>query len=165
MPQSPPKSSADKLFSGIPEPRRDALERVRDVINRSVPKGFEEATAGNFVVWQVPLSRYPDTYNGNPLWYVALAPQKNYLALYLMGAYGSETLAKRLRDGFKAAGKKLDMGKSCLRFKSADDLELDVIGDVVSAVPMEKWIAIAQAARSGRKARPSPPSRTKRGKS
>jgi hypothetical protein len=166
MPKSPPKQSTpDQLFASLPGGRRDALERVREVVSRNLPDGYEESTAGDFIVWQVPFSRYSDTYNGKPLWYVALAAQKNYLALYLMNAYGSEKLARRLRDGFKAAGKKLDMGKSCIRFKSADDLELGVIGEVVGAVPVEQWIAIAQAARSGRKAKPAASPKAKRGKS
>jgi len=99
------------------------------------------------LVYQVPLARYSDTYNGHPLWYVALASEKSYLSLHLMRIYGDPAMAKRLRDGFRAAGKKLDMGKACVRFKTADDLPLDVIADVVSSTPLERWVAIARAAR------------------
>jgi hypothetical protein len=126
----------------------DPLDPVRDVIRRHLPDGYEEVASGAFTVWQVPLSTYPDTYNGKPLWYCALAPQKNYLSLYMMSVYGSPELEKQLRDGFKAAGKTLDMGKSCITFRSADDLALDVIGDIVAAIPVEKWIGIAKEARS-----------------
>ena len=126
----------------------DPLDPVRDVIRRHLPPGYEEVASGAFTVWQVPLSTYPDTYNGKPLWYCALAPQKNYLSLYMMSVYGSPRLEKQLREGFSAAGKKLDMGKSCITFRSADDLALDVIGEIVSAIPVDQWIGIAREARA-----------------
>jgi hypothetical protein len=98
-------------------------------------------------VYQVPLARYSDTYNGHPLWYVALASEKSYLSLHLMPVYGDAARAQRLKEGFRAAGKKLDMGKACVHFKTADDLPLDVIGQVVASIPMDRWIEIAKAAR------------------
>ena len=88
----------------------------------------------------------PDTYNGHPLWYAALGSGKSYLSLHLMTVYAHEPLAERLRAGFKAAGKKLDMGKACIHFQTADDLALDTIGTIVASVPLEKYVAIAQAA-------------------
>lgn len=100
------------------------------------------------IVYEVPLELYPDTYNGHPLWYAALASEKNYLTLHLMMVYGSSKLAARLQDGFRAAGKKLNMGKACLRFQSADDLALDVIGEIVAGIPVDRYIEIAKAARS-----------------
>lgn len=98
-------------------------------------------------MYQVPLKRYADTYNGHPLWYVALASEKSHLSLHLMPVYGDKRLARRLADGFQAAGKKLDMGKACIRFKTADDLALDVVGQIVAAIPPERWVQIAQDAR------------------
>ena len=95
----------------------------------------------------MPLAEYPDTYNRQPLWYAGLAPQKHYLSLYLMCAYGSLDHLRRLREGFAAAGKKLDMGKSCIRFRTADDLALDVIGELIASIPMKRWIEIAKSAR------------------
>lgn len=99
------------------------------------------------IVYQVPWERCRDTYNGKPLWYAALAAPKSYLTLHLMPVYGSRRLADDLAEGFKAAGKKLDIGKACIRFQRADDLALDAIGRIVSSLPLEKWIAVAQAAR------------------
>lgn len=147
MTPSTTSTAAASVFATVPAARRRELEAVRDVIRRHLPRGYEEATAGKFLVWQVPLGAYPDTYNGHPLWYVALAARKRYLSLYLMCAYGDAALARRLREGFEAAGKKLDMGKSCIRFRAAEDLALDVVGDVVSRVPMDRYIAAAEAAR------------------
>ena len=95
----------------------------------------------------MPLSAYPDTYNGHALWYAALGAHKSYLTLYLMNVYGQGPLLEKLKAGFKEAGKKLDIGRSCIHFEKADDLALEVIGKTVAAVPMEKWIEIAKAAR------------------
>ena len=95
----------------------------------------------------MPLKVYPDTYNGHPLCYAALAAHKNYSSLYLMSVYGSKTLLAELKAGFKKAGKKLDMGKSCIHFKRADDLDLDTIGTLIARVPLSKYVAIAKAAR------------------
>ena len=96
---------------------------MRDVVRRHLPPGYEEAVSRGMLVWQVPLARYPDTYNGHPLWYAALASQKRYLTLHLMNAYGPH--AEALREGFRAAGKRLDMGKCCIHFRRADDLAPD----------------------------------------
>ena len=84
--------------------------------------------------------------DGQPLCYAALAAQKNHCSLYLMSA-GDRKVEARLREGFKAAGKKLDMGKSCVRFQSPDDLPLDVVGEVIALVPVERWIEIFEKSR------------------
>ena len=84
----------------------------------------------------IPLERYPATYNKQPLSYVALASQKNYMAHYLMCVYGSPDVRAWFGVEYQKSGKRLDMGKSCLRFKRADDLPLDLIGKTVAATPM-----------------------------
>jgi hypothetical protein len=142
-----PAAAVAAFLAKLPADRRREVEAVRAVVRRNLPAGYEEAMSGKLLVWQVPLKAYPDTYNGRPLWYTALAAQKNYLSLYLMNAYGDPALAQRLREGFKAAGKKLDMGKSCVHFKAADDLALDIVGEVVASTPMERYIAMAKSVR------------------
>ncbi len=97
--------------------------------------------------WSVPLETYPDTYNGQPLCYAALAAQKNHFALYLMSVYGDPGEAKRLKEGFAKAGKKLDMGKSCVRFRRLEDLPLEVIGEIIAATSPDAFIARCEAAR------------------
>ena len=139
-------SSVTEFLAQLPAERRKELQRVRSVVRKHLPAGYKETLARGMIVYEVPLRRYADTYNGHPLWYAALASQKNYLALHLMPVYGSVTLAQKLRAGFKAAGKKLDMGKACIRFQTADDLALDAVGEVVASTPVERWVAIAQAA-------------------
>lgn len=146
----PPARKADVTAAAfvkqLPPERRTEFSRVRDVIRKHLPVGYEEVVRGRMLVYEVPLARHPDTYNGHPLWYAALASEKSYLSLHLMGVYGSAVLKKRLEAGFKAAKKKLDMGKACIRFKTADDLALDVIGDLVAALPLDRWVEVAKAA-------------------
>jgi hypothetical protein len=99
-------------------------------------------------VYEVPLSVYPTTYNGQPLTYAALAATKNGGTVHLMAAYGNPVQTKTLEVGFKKAGKKLDMGKACIRFKSIDDLDLDSIAAVVASTPMDKYVGFAEAVRT-----------------
>jgi hypothetical protein len=146
MPTTLP-AAVSGFLAHLPPDRRPEVEQVRNVILQHLPAGYEEAVVKQMLVYQVPLARYPDTYNGHPLWYVGLASQKSYLSLYLMHVYADPGLAQRLREGFQAAGKKLDMGKSCIHFKRAADLPLDLIGAIVAALPLERWVAIAKAAR------------------
>lgn len=136
-----------QFLAQLPVERRREVQRVRAVIREHLPAGYEEAISKNMLVYQVPLARYSDTYNHQPLWYVALASEKSYLSLHLMSVYGDAGEARRLKEGFQAAGKKLDMGKACIHFTTADDLPLDVIGRAVARVPVDRWVAIAQAAR------------------
>jgi hypothetical protein len=134
-------------LAGLPVDRRAELARVRRVIRKHLPKGYKEGVGFGMIIWSVPLRIYPDTYNGQPLCYAALAVQKGHSSLYLMSVYGSKTLAAQLKAGFKKAGKKLNMGKSCIRFRRAEDLDLDTIGKIVAKVPVSTYIAIAKAAR------------------
>ncbi|MBA3342942.1 MAG: DUF1801 domain-containing protein [Gemmatimonadaceae bacterium] len=148
-------STVAAYLDELPPDRRKAISSVRSLVRKHIPKGYSEGMGWGMITWHIPLSDYPDTYNGQPLCYVALAAQKNYCSLYLMGVYGDPAREKVLKDGFTNAGKKLDMGKSCVHFKSADDLPLDVIGDVIAGMPPEKLIAAIERAhgkkRSARK--------------
>ena len=135
-----------EYIASLPEDRRGAIKTVRAVVKKNLPAGYKEGMDYGFIGWTVPLSVYPDTYNGQPLCYAALANQKHHMALYLMAAYAEGPIKQRLVKGFRAAGKKLDMGKSCIRFKSLDDLPLEVIAEVAAALPMKKYVEIAKAA-------------------
>lgn len=136
-----------QFLARLPLARRREVARVRKLIRRHLPPGYEEAISKDMLVYQVPLARYADTYNRQPLWYVALASEKSYLSLHLMSVYGDPAQAQRLKDGFRAAGKKLDMGKACIHFKTADDLPPDVVGAVVASTPLKRWVEIARSAR------------------
>ena len=97
--------------------------------------------------WSVPLSRFADTYNGHPLWYVALASGKSYCSLHLMGCYADPGQLAALRAAFAAEGKKLDMGKACVHFQRAADLPLAAIGALIGAIPLARWIELYQTSR------------------
>lgn len=126
------------LDSLSPERRRH-IEKVRDCIVRSLPAGFEEGILWGSIAYYVPLSDFPDTYNKQPLTYVSLASQKNYMSLYLMCVYGDQETA--FRDAFQeATGRQPDMGKSCLRFKSADELPLPLLARTIAAYTPAEYI-------------------------
>ena len=99
------------------------------------------------IAYQVPLERYPETYNGEPLLYAAVAAQKRHYSLYLTSVYQQNALEKRLRAAFYRAGKKLDMGKSCIRFKTLEDLPLDAIGEIVGSVSVDQFVKNYEKAR------------------
>ena len=109
----------EEYLDELPEDRREAISTIRDVINEHLPDGYEETMAFGMIGWAIPLADYPDTYNGEPLGVVALASQKNYMALYLMGLYADEGLEEWFRAQYAERGLKLDMGKSCVRFSGS----------------------------------------------
>ena len=131
----------------LPPDTRSAIAAVRAVVQKHLPPGYQEAMNWGMISYEIPLSRYSSTYNKQPLAYVGLAAQKNYNALYIMRVYGDKAQEKKLRDAFAKAGKKLDMGKSCIRFKSADDLPLATIGELIASTPAEDFIAIYEKSR------------------
>lgn len=137
------KSSAktpDAYVKSLPADRREAIAAVRKVILKNLPKGYEEIVDFGMLAYVVPLRRYPETYNGHPLMIAALASQKQSMSLYLMCAYGDPKTKAWFASAWKKAGKKLDMGKSCVRFKSVDDLALDVVGQLVARVSVDEYI-------------------------
>lgn len=149
--QNKTATTAEEYIAALPDDRREAISKVRSLVKKNLPKGYSEFVSWGMISYGIPLKRFPHTYNGQPLCYVALAAQKNYCSLYLMSVYGDKKHEAKLRDGFTAAGKKLDMGKSCVRFKSHDDLPLDVVGELISSVSAEKWIEIFEQSRKGRR--------------
>lgn len=146
MPRSD-AATVEAYLAGLPAERRDVIASVRDAINLHLPPGYEERMNWGMISWQVPLSRYPETYNRQPLSFVALAAQKNHYALYLMCVYADSPVEAELRQAYANAGKRLDMGKSCLRFKRLEDLLLPEVVRIVAATPVETHIARHEAGR------------------
>jgi hypothetical protein len=144
-------TTVEEYLAELPEDRRKTLSEVRKVIKKHLPNGYQETMGSGMITYCVPLEKYPNTYNKQPLCYVGLAAQKNHNALYLMGAYATDAQRKTLEDAFQKAGKKLDMGKSCLRFDDVDDLPLDVIGNVVASIPPDVWVEIYETSRPKKK--------------
>ena len=134
-------TTVEGYLSGLEPDRRAVVQEVRDVVSAAMPAGYDEAVAWGMITWSVPLDRYPDTYNGQPLAYVALAAQKRHYSLYLMGLYSDGEQDRDFRSRWLASGRSLDMGKSCLRFKRLEDLDLDLVADVVASLPVEDFLA------------------------
>ena len=149
MVSSKAQTVAAYLGELAPERRRE-IEKVRDAINAAIPAGYREGMGYGMIGWVVPLETYPDTYNGQPLAYAGLAAQKHSNSLYLTCAYASPERTQRLKDEAAATGKKLDLGKSCIRFRHADDLPLDAIAREIASTTPEEFIAIHEEARSQR---------------
>jgi hypothetical protein len=142
--------SVEEYIAGLPEERRAAISTVRDRINAHLPEGYVEQMDWGMISWIVPLETKPDTYNGKPLPYVALASQKQHMAVYLMGLYTDGPELARFQEEYADRGLDLDMGKSCVRFKRLEDLPLDVIGEAVAAIPVDEFIARYDASRGAR---------------
>jgi len=128
------------------------LTAVADVIRRNLPDGYREGMQYGMIGWYVPLETFPDTYNGQPLGLAGLASQKHYMSLYLNNVYGDPGLEAWFRERYAAAGKKLDMGKSCVRFRHLDDLALDVIGETIARTDLDRYLAHHLQARGSSRA-------------
>lgn len=151
------KKTVAEYLEGLDPDRRAVISKVRQVIRKNLPKGYAERVDYGMITWAIPLSAYPHTYNGQPLCYAGLAAHKSHNSLYLMGAYVDPRQGERLERGFKARGLKLDMGKSCLRFRTADDLPLDVIAGVIRSTPAAAFIRAHEAQHGKAAARRSAP--------
>jgi hypothetical protein len=139
--------TVDDYLADLPPERRSIVASVRDLVRRNLPEGYRETMNWGMISYEVPLERYPTTYHKQPLSYAALAAQKNNYTLYLNTVYQDGDRMKWLEREFKMAGKKLDMGKSCLHFKRLEDLPLDVIAKVIGGTPPEKFIEQYEASR------------------
>jgi uncharacterized protein YdhG (YjbR/CyaY superfamily) len=133
------KSVKEYLEALSPE-RRKVLSKVRSLVKKHMPKGYQETINWGAITYEIPLSRYTNTYNKQPLSYVGIASHKNHYALYLMGATMYPEQLAALKEGFKQAGKKLDMGKACLRFKALEDLPLETIASVIASTTPGQYI-------------------------
>jgi uncharacterized protein YdhG (YjbR/CyaY superfamily) len=139
-----------EYLAALPADRRAAITAVRKTINDNLPNGYEEGIQFGMIGWYVPLSKYPAGYGQNkkvPLPLVGLASQKTGMVLHFIGLYMNPTLASWFVSEYKKSGKKLDMGKGCVRFNKLNDLALEVVGRTIARVPVDEHIAIYQAAR------------------
>lgn len=147
--------TVDEYLASLPEDRREALQAVRETILDNLDEDYEEGMQYGMIGYYVPHSVYPPGYRVDPkqpLPYAALASQKNYMSLYLMGLYcgcadgeSDNEHSRWFREAWAASGKKLDMGKSCVRFKKLDDVPLDIVGEAIQRVPAKDYIAAYEA--------------------
>lgn len=141
--------SIEDYISKIPEERQEAFKKLFDTVNDNLPKGFEEATNYGMIGWVVPLATFPAGYHcapGTPLPFINLASQKNFIALYHMGLYSKpELLDWFVAEYPKHSKKKLDMGKSCIRFKKAEDIPYELIAELSKKMTPDDWIGIYES--------------------
>jgi hypothetical protein len=136
--------TVDEYVKSLPVDRRSAIGEVRKLILANLPKGYAERMQGSMIGYVVPHEIYPAGYHCDPrqpLQYAALASQKSHMAIHMMVLYGDTEFEKWLREAWQASGKKLDMGKSCIRFKKLDDLPLEVVAQAVARVPVEAYVS------------------------
>jgi hypothetical protein len=146
--------TVQEYLDQLPDHRREAISAVRDVMLKNLPKGFEEGMQYGMIGYFVPHSVYPDGYHCNPkepLPYASLAAQKNYMSIYLMCIYGDEAHRDWFVEAWNKTGKKLDMGKSCVRFKKLEDVPLKVVGQAMKRVSVKKYIDFYGNATKGRR--------------
>jgi uncharacterized protein YdhG (YjbR/CyaY superfamily) len=142
-------ATVEEYLAGLPEDRRAAISAVRAVIRANLPDGYVETVQYGAIGYVVPHTLFPPGYHcdpSQPLTLAVLASQKNYVSLHLMTIYGDPATAEWFRDAYAASGKKLDMGKACIRFKKLEDLPLEVIGQAIARVPAQAYIERYEAA-------------------
>lgn len=125
-------ATVEQYLAELEEPRRGEITELLGLIRQNLPKGFDETMAWGMIVFQVPMAVSGPTYNDQPLAAVALASQKKYISFYLSSIYASKELTAEFHERWARSGKKLDMGKSCVRFKSLDKADLETLGWAVS---------------------------------
>jgi hypothetical protein len=131
----------------LPEERRNIISKIRELILENLPEGYEETMQYGMISYIIPFDIFPDTYNKQPLAYISLASQKNYLSIYMNNIYSDPKLEEWFKSEFEKSGKKLNKGKSCVRFKKLEQLPLDVIGKAVAYTSVEEFISIYKHAR------------------
>ncbi|MCH7706606.1 MAG: DUF1801 domain-containing protein [Chloroflexi bacterium] len=140
-------TTVEEYLAELTPDRREAISTVRQIVLDHLPEGYQEAMHHGMIGYVIPLERYPVTYNGQALEYAALASQKNYMSLYLMNVYSDKEIEEWFTSEYKASGKKLDMGKSCVHFKKLDDLPLELIGQVIARTQVSAFIERYEASR------------------
>ena len=145
----------EEYISNLSGDRAAQIAEVRKSILKNLPQGYEETMNWGMITYQVPLSVYPDTYNRQPLLYAALASQKNHMAVYLSGIYMFENLYTAFESAYRETGKRLDVGKSCVRFRKLENLPLDLIGKTIASIPMADFVEHVKEIQSPRKSRKS----------
>ena len=134
--------TVEQYLNELPNDRKEAMSIVRQTIVENLPDGYNEVMNWGMITYEVPLETYPNTYNGKPLMYAALASQKNYMSVYLTGCYMSLDVRNKFKKAYKKSGKRFDAGKSCIRFKKVNDLPLELLGKTIASMDVNKFIEL-----------------------
>lgn len=140
-------ATVDDYMEGLPPERRAMVQTLRSAVKSRLPSGFEETMQYGMISYIVPSERYPETYNKQPLAIISIGNQKNYVSLYLMSHYGDAEAENWLQESFRNAEKRLDMGKSCLRFRKPDDIPVEVISQAAQRLTVDEFIHRYEASR------------------
>lgn len=143
-------NSVEEYLLQIPEERKSSFEKLCKTITENLPKGFENGMSYGMICWSVPLKTYAAGYHckaNTPLPFISVASQKNFVAVYHMGIYANPELLNWFVEEFpKYSDKKLDMGKSCIRFKKAAEIPFELIGKLCQKISPEEWISLYEKA-------------------
>ena len=141
-----PADSIQDYLSKVPEERKEAFTKLFETISKNLPKGFQTNLSYGMIGWSVPLETFPAGYHcspGTPLPFINLASQKNFIALYHMGIYANDELLNWFVEEYpKHSNRKLDMGKSCIRFKKPDEIPFELIAELSKRMTPKDWISI-----------------------
>jgi len=143
-------TTVEQYLAELPDDRRADVETIRNMVLENLPAGYIETMRWGMITYEVPLDIYPDTYNGQPLMFLALAAQKRHLALYLTNVAFVPGGEERFKARYLETGKKLDMGRSCLRFKSADDLASELVAETIRSTLLDEFIEGYEASHANR---------------
>jgi hypothetical protein len=143
-----PALTVNEWLASVPADRRDAINAVRDAVNAHLPHGYEETVDWGMLAWVVPLAKFPDTHNGRPLMLAALGAHTKVMTIYLMTVYGDPKIRKEFEAAYRKTGKRLDIGGSCVHFKTLDDLPLDVVGNAIARVTLDKYVERYRSSRA-----------------
>jgi uncharacterized protein YdhG (YjbR/CyaY superfamily) len=132
--------TVSEYIGSLPSDQASVISGLRSIVLASLPQGYVESMAWGMICYEVPLSTLPDTYNKQPLVYVGIAAQKRYFSLYLMNIYQDADALELLKAAYAVSGKRLDMGKSCIRFKKLENLDLESIKRIIGMTPMEAFV-------------------------
>lgn len=142
-------TSIEDYVSKLPEERQEVFKKLFDTIKNHLPEGFEENISYGMIGWGVPLEKYPAGYHctpGSPLPFISVASQKNFIAVYHMGIYAKPELLNWFTEEFpKHSKRKLDMGKSCIRFKKMDEIPFELIAELSKKMTVDEWISLYEA--------------------
>jgi hypothetical protein len=137
----------NQYLAELPADRLSVIKTVRKVVLNNLQEGYKETMQYGMISYVIPIEIYPNTYNRKPLVIVGLSSQKNYLSLYLMNIYGDKKEEEWFKKEYEKSEKKLNMGKSCVRFKKVEDLPLDLIGKAVARITIKEFIELYEKAR------------------
>ena len=147
-PKTPRATTIEQYLSGLTDARREAVSAIRATINDRLPDGYEEGIQYGMIGWYVPHSICPDGYHCDPkqpVPFVSVASQKKHIGIYLFCVYVDTDVHARFVADWQATGKLLDMGKGCVRVRKLDETPLEVIGDAIASMPVDKFLAVYEA--------------------